>query len=157
MKRKDLLIISCLRQDARMKLTDMSKLTKIPVSTIFDRIRLLEGNGIVKNTALVRFDLFGYWTKAIITFSAGKKERQKLQDLLERCENVNSLCRINNGWDFLIEAVFRNVKEVEDFVEGVEEKVKLKDRKIFYVIEELGREEFMSSPEKERIIKRVIA
>jgi len=157
MKRTDLMIISCLRQDARMKLTDMSKITKIPVSTIFDRIRLLEGIGIVKNTALVRFDLLGYWTKAIITFSAGKQERQKLHDLLEKSENVNNLCRINNGWDFLIEAVFHNVKEVEDFVESIEEKVKLKDKKVFYVIEELGREEFLNSPEKERIIRRVIA
>ena len=34
---KDLLIVSCLRQNARIKLTEMSRTTRIPVSTLFDK------------------------------------------------------------------------------------------------------------------------
>jgi DNA-binding Lrp family transcriptional regulator len=150
---KDVLVVSHLRKDARMKLTDMSKATKIPVSTLFDKIKTYEGDGLIKkNTALVRFDRLGYQAKALIVFSAGKKDRQKLLDFLNRNGNVNSLSRINNGWDFMVEAIFPGVKEVEVFVEDIEEQVKLKNKKVFYVIDEIKREEFLSNPDTAQMI-----
>ena len=58
---KDLLILSHLRQDARMKLTKMSRATRIPVSTLFDKIRGYQVNSIVsKNASLVDFSKLGY-------------------------------------------------------------------------------------------------
>jgi len=150
---KDLLIVSCLRRNARMKLTDMSKATKIPVSTLFDKIKTYEGNGLIrKNTSIVRFDRFGYQAKALVVFSASKKYRQKLFEFLNKNSNVNSMFRINNGWDFMIEVIFPGVKEVEDFIEDVEEQVRLKNRKIFYVIEEIKKEEFLSNPKMAQMI-----
>lgn len=151
MKQTDLLIISCLRQDARMKLTDMSRKTGIPVSTIFDRIRMLEGGVIRKNTALVRFERLGFSTKTIITLAVRKECRQQLQEFLGKSKNVNSLYKINNGWDFLVEVVFPGVKEVEDFIEEIEGKVALKDKKIFYVIDEIKKEEFLSNPQMTKL------
>lgn len=146
-KNTDLLIVSHLRQDARMKLTDMSKATRIPVSTLFDKIKTYEGNGLVrKNTALVRFERFGYQAKAFVLFSASKKDRQKLFGLLNKNVNVNSLYKVNNGWDFIVEVICPGVKEVEDFLETVEEQVKLRNKKIFYVIDEIRKEEFLANP-----------
>ena len=40
-ERQCLKIIHCLNEDFRMTLTDMSKKTKIPISTIFDNLKLL--------------------------------------------------------------------------------------------------------------------
>ena len=151
-KEKDLLIISCLRQDSRMKLTDMSKMTKVPVSTIFDRIKLHEGGLIKKHTALVRFDKFGYQAKALIIFSTNKENRNKLYGVLEKNQNINSLYKINNGWDFMVEAILPGVKEVEEFMEGIEGQVKLKDKKVFYVIDEIKKEEFLANPKMLQII-----
>jgi hypothetical protein len=37
---------------------------------------------------------------------------------------------------------------VEGFLEGIEGKAALKDRKVFYVIEDLKKEEFLSNPKK---------
>ncbi|MBU4209210.1 MAG: winged helix-turn-helix transcriptional regulator [Proteobacteria bacterium] len=45
-KKTDLIIISSLRQNAREKLTEMSRKTRIPVSTIFDRIAELASQQI---------------------------------------------------------------------------------------------------------------
>jgi len=153
MKMSDLLIVSYLRQNARIKLTDMSRATKIPVSTLFDKIKTFEVHGLIrKNTALVRFERFGYQAKAMIVFSARKKDRQKLLELLNKNGNVNSLCRINNEWDYMVEVVFPGVKEVEDFLEDIEEQVNLKNKKIFYVIDEIKKEEFLANPKTAQMI-----
>ena len=151
MKNKDLLIVSCLRQDARMKLTDMTKLTKIPVSTLFDNIKAYEGGLIRKNTAIISFEKLGYQAKALILFSTGNGGREKLFQLLNKSKNVNSLYKINNGWSFMAETVFPGVKEVEEFMEGVEEQVKLKDKKIFYIIDEIKKEEFLANPQMTKL------
>ena len=153
MKIRDLLIVSYLRQDARIKLTDLSRATRIPVSTLFDKIKTFEGHGLVrKNTALVRFERFGYQAKALIVFSARKKDRQKLFELLNKNSNVNSLFRVNNEWDYMAEVIFPGVKEVEDFLEDIEEQVKLKNKKIFYVIDEIKKEEFLANPKTAQMI-----
>lgn len=149
MKISDLLIASHLRQDARMKLTDMSRATKIPVSTIFDRIMAYTGNGLIqKNTSLLNFEKLGYHARALVVFSTGKKNRGKLLEFLKVNDNVNSVFKINNGWDFMAEVIFSEMKEVEDFMEDLEEHVKLSNRKIFYIIEEIKKEEFLSNPKK---------
>jgi DNA-binding Lrp family transcriptional regulator len=129
-----------------MKLTDMSRVTKIPVSTLFDKIKTYEGSLIKKHTSLVRFDMLGYQAKALVVFSAAPKDRQRLLELLDKSRNVNSLYKINNGWDYMAEVLFPGVKEVEDFIESIEEEIRLKGRKVFYVIDEIKRECFLSNP-----------
>jgi len=83
-----------------------------------------------------------------VLFSAYKEDRDRLTELLRNSQNVNSLLRINSGWDLMAEVIFPNYKEIEDFLEAIEEKVTLKDKKVIYVIEELKREEFLSNPKK---------
>lgn len=145
---KDLLILSHLRRDARMKLTDMSKQTKIAVSTLFDRITMFIDKGLVrKYTSTVDFKKLGYQAKVLILFSCKKKCRQDLQTTLERHPSLNSLYKVNNGWDFMAELVFSGVKEVEDFIEEVEEKVTISKKGIFYIIDELKKEEFLAKPQ----------
>ena len=150
--KRDLLILSYLRHNSRMKLTDMSRESRIPVSTLFDRIVDFERRGIIRRlTSLVKFESFGYRGKALAVFSADKKDKVKLLQLLECNRNVNSLYKINNGWDFMAELVFPGLKEVEDFVEGLEEQVVLKNKKVFYIIDELKREIFMADPKTVRL------
>jgi DNA-binding Lrp family transcriptional regulator len=82
----------------------------------------------------------------LIAFSTGPKDRQKLLELLDKSRNVNSLRKINNGWDYMAEVVFPGVKEVEEFIETIEEQIRLKGRKVFYIIDEIKRESFLSNP-----------
>ncbi len=148
-KESDLLIISNLRRDSRMSLTQMSRDTRIPVSTIFDKIRGFNETGIIrKHTSIVSFDRFGFSTKALIFFSTSRERRDELRDILTRDSNVNNLFKLNNGWDFVAEVIFPGFKEVEDFLEGIEEKVSLNKKQIFYIIDELKREDFFSDPKK---------
>jgi DNA-binding Lrp family transcriptional regulator len=147
-KSTDLLIVSHLRRDSRVGLTRMSRETRIPVSTIFSKLGTYKRTGLIKkNTSIVSFERLGYGTKALIFFSTQKEEREKLVELLNRSRNVNSLFRVNSGWDLVAEVIFANLNEIEDFLETIDAEVSVKDKKVFYILEEFKREEFMSDPD----------
>ena len=144
-KKTDLLILSQLRQNARMKLTEMSRKTSIPVSTLFDKIRSYQDNGLVdKHAALVKFEKLGY-QRVLITFACRKGNRVKLLEFLERHKSLNSLYKINNGWDFMAEMLFSSVKEVEEFLDELDDKVKVKKKRVFYIVNDLKKEKFLTN------------
>ena len=147
MNKKDLQIIANLRQNARMPLTKMSRKTNIPVSTIFDRLRLSESRVIIKHTTLLDFSKLGFNTRANITLKVDREDKEKLKEFLIKHHLVNSLYKINNGYDFMIEGVFKQIKDMEDFLEDLEKRFKILEKKAFYIIEDLKRETFMSNPD----------
>jgi Lrp/AsnC family transcriptional regulator, regulator for asnA, asnC and gidA len=145
--KKDLLIVSNLRKNARETLTNMSRATHIPISTIYDKLRLHEGGLIKKHTCLLDYNKLGYSTRANVLLRVDKEHRDELKEYLVRHMNVNSVSKINNNYDFMAEMVFREIKELEDFLENLEDKFKVKSKQVFYVIEDLKREDFMSEPD----------
>ena len=126
--KKDFQIIAHLRQDARMPLTTMSRKTNIPVSTIFDRLKYTENNLIIKHTCLLDFNKLGYSVRANITFKADRDDKDALKDFLLKNGCVNSLYKINNGFDFLVECVFRQIKDMDSFLDEVEKKFRIQDK-----------------------------
>ena len=152
MKKTHLLVVSALRQNARMKLTEMTRQVRVPVSSIFDMLRSFESRGIIrKYSAIVRFGYFGFNAHALLLLSVVKKDRERLLDYLGRSQNVNSIYQVNNGWDFMVEVVFPGVREVEDFLVDMDGVLNLKERKVLYIVDELKKECFLSSPELMRL------
>jgi DNA-binding Lrp family transcriptional regulator len=147
MNKKDMQILAHLRQDARMPLTKMSRSTQIPVSTIFDRMKVHESSVIKKHTSLLNFAALGYNTRANIAFRVDRDDKEALKDYLMKHESVNSVYRINNGYDFMVEGIFEQIKDMEDFIDIVENKFKIQDKKSFFIIEDLKKESFMSNPD----------
>lgn len=145
-RKADLLFLTFLRQNARETLTTISRKTNIPISTLYDKLKQQEKNVILKHTTLVDFSKLGYNCKAEIMLSLPKEDRDKIRSFLKSYPLINSLFKINNGYDFLAEGVFQDVKELEDFVEMLESKFSINDKKVFYVIEDIKREEFLSHP-----------
>lgn len=148
MDKKDLSIISHLRQDARMKLAKMSKLTGIPISTIFDRIKANEGKTIEKCTVVLDYNLLGYSARINVILKLGKNDKEKITEFLERHPNVNNLYKINNGYDLMIDGIFKHVKDAEEFIENLEENFVIKSKEIFYIIDSLKKEGFLNSQEQ---------
>mgnify|MGYP006289128311 CR=1 FL=1 len=147
MNKKDLLIVSLLRRNARETLTNISKQTKIPISTIYERIRM-NNDGIVKKfTSIIDFSKLGFTTRANIMIKADKESREGLRTTLLSSPHVNSLYRINNGYDFLVEGVFRDLQQVEEFFEKLEEKYDILEKEVHYVLDDLKRESFMDDPQ----------
>ena len=150
--KKDLIVISYLRQNARETLTRLSRKTHIPVSTIYDKLKLHEHNLITKYTSLLDFSKLGFNTRANIMLKVNRDKRDEVKDYLMKHQNINSVCKINNG-DFMIDVIFKHIKDMEDFIESIEQRFDIKDRQVYYVIDDIKRESFMSDPAVLEIIR----
>lgn len=139
---KDAQIIAHLRKDGRTSLTAISKKTGLPVSTIFDRIK---GNSaITRYSALLDFREMGFGCRAIVLLRTTKDQKHELGQHLLQNPYVNSLHRINNGMDYLLEGVFKDLGHLEQFIESIEERYTLKTKEVHYLLDEMKREGFMT-------------
>jgi len=147
MKKKDILFLAYLRKDARETLTTISRKTSVPISSLYDKLRSLEKDIITKHTTIIDFSKLGYLCRANIILKVEIEDRDLAKNYLLCNENVNSLFKINNGYDFMVEGVFKHIKEMEDFLELFERKFKVLNKNVYYVIEDLKRESFLGEPE----------
>src|SRR3990167_6471004 len=137
LKEKEVLLLKQFRVNARMKLTSMSRKTGIPVTSIFDKIGIIK-----KYTILLDYELIGFEIKAILIIKINKKQKTDLKEFLSHHHSVNSLYRINNGFDFILEVIFKNMKIMDDFLEKIEKNFDILKLEIHYILEELKREDF---------------
>lgn len=142
-REKELLLISHFRHNARESLTKISRKTSIPVSTIFDKLREYETRMIEKHTSLLDFRKLGFDLKAHLLFKVEKSRRDEFQRFLMQHPRVNSVFRINNGYDYLVEAVFIGLHDMDSFFEetGV---FGVQDRQEYFVLKDVLREGFLS-------------
>jgi DNA-binding Lrp family transcriptional regulator len=149
---KDLIVVSYLRQNARETLTRLSKKTRIPVSTIYDKIKTNENNLIIKYTSLLDFSKIGFNTRANLMLKVKREKRDDLKDYLIKHQNINSLFKINNGFDFMVDVVFKHIKDMEDFIEILEQRFNIIDKQVHYIVDDIKRESFMDNPDVLKII-----
>jgi DNA-binding Lrp family transcriptional regulator len=144
-KEKDMEILAHLRKDARKKVTEISKKLKMPVTTIYDRLKAHNKKGIVKkHVALLDFTKLGYHAAALIALKVANEKRNELRDYLSEHPNVNSLYRINFDHDFLTEVIFEDVSKLQEFIDLLGLKFGVKEPKIFNIIGEVHKEKFLS-------------
>ncbi len=144
MRKDDTLIVALLREDSRMSLTEMSRKTQIPVSTIYEKLKQFKRGLISKHTALVDFAQLGYETRARVLLKAKRTELQKLKEHLLSSSALNELYKVNNGYDFMAEFIFQNMKELEEYLDQLSEHYGVEKELVFYIVDELKREEFLS-------------
>lgn len=144
LKTKDLRILSQLRNNARQKLTSISKQTHLPISTIYDRIRYQQGKLIKKHCSLLNFEKLGFQTRAYILFKVHKKDKAAFAQNLKGSPEINSMYKINNGYDYITECIFRNINELERFLDNLDDKHNIKSKEVHYIIEEMQRESFLT-------------
>ena len=145
LKEKDLKILSELRINCRQTLTKISKKTSIPISTVFDKLENYRKDLVVKFTCLLNFNDLGLRSHSFVVFSINKKKRDDLKNFLLSSNNVNSLFRINHRYDFLVELVFRDIQELENFMDHVDEWFSIRPKHIFYVIDSIAKELILTS------------
>ncbi|MBS3133330.1 Lrp/AsnC family transcriptional regulator [Candidatus Woesearchaeota archaeon] len=145
--RKDLVVITHLRDNCRKTLTEMSKKSQIPISTIYEKIKRNKDGIIIKHTCLVDFAKLGFNARAKVVIQANINHKQDLMQFLLKHHNINSVYKINNGYDYLIEGIFRNMRELEEFLEILQVKFKVKKQETYFIIDDLKREAFLSDPQ----------
>jgi hypothetical protein len=132
----------------------MSKKIHMPISTIYDRLKMSEGSLIKKHTTIIDFAKIGFYTRANLMLRVSHEEKDSLKEFLMRHHIINSVFQINNGYDFLAEGIFKHIKELEDFMEIVESKFKLEAKQVYYIVDELKRETFLSDRQLIEVIAK---
>jgi len=144
-QKKDWVILSHLRKDARKSLVKLSNETGIPASTIYDRVNTHEKGIIKRYTALLDFNKMGFYGRVYVAIKLNdSKKRDELFNFLREHKSVNSLYRINFGYHLLFEAIFKDVAEADSFIADVQHRFGINEHQIFNVIEEIKKEDFLT-------------
>ena len=149
---KDMVLLAHLRKNARASLTDISRETDIPVSTIFERLRGPLGKYIKQYTCILDNNQTGFTARATLILKVDKEQKNEIGQFLLKHQNVNSLYRINNGYDFLADVIFRQMIELEEFVDTLETKFKVKHREVYLIIDEVKQEGFLADPQTAMLV-----
>ena len=144
---EDAVLLSHLRKNSRIKLTWLSRETGMPVSTIHDRMNGPIGRSVQRYSCVLNNSEIGFNSRATIILKVDKEQKQEISQYLERYPNVNSLYRINNGYDFMLDAIFPQMVHLEEFVEQLERKFRIKHREVYFIIAEVKQESFLSDPQ----------
>ncbi len=143
MKKTDMLLMVNLRKNARQSLTSIARSTKIPISTLYEKLKAQNGVLFKKFTTILDFGSLGFGTRVNVVLKTSIDKREEMLNYLVRHPNINNVYRINNGYDFQFEAIFKNMKEHEDFMEVFENSFPIKKKEIFYIIDDVKREGFL--------------
>ena len=152
LSKRDMAILTNLRQDARITLTRLSKKTGIPISTIFERLKVFVNSGLVKFIAFADFARLGFVTRVLVAVKVDRRKRDEVRNYLVKHLNMNNVQRINNGFTFLAEAIFAHMEEAEDFVEDLESRFKIRKMRVFHILGDISRERFLTDKSKTEVI-----
>ncbi|MBN1175844.1 Lrp/AsnC family transcriptional regulator [Candidatus Woesearchaeota archaeon] len=140
---KDLALFKQLRLDSRASLTTISKKTKIPISTLYDRLKYHEGELIQKHTSILNFNLLGFKARVQLLLKTPIEKREELKNFLKAHDNINNVWKITGNYDFLVEGYFQNMTYAEEFVENIEKKFEVQ-YDAHYIVEDIIREGFLA-------------
>jgi DNA-binding Lrp family transcriptional regulator len=90
----------------------------------------------------VDFSSIGYNARKIVALKINKESRQKIHDFLANHPNINSLYRINSGFDYLAEIVARDPGKIKDILEDLEAQKGVLSITGYDIIDDLKREAF---------------
>jgi len=134
-------VLTHLRKDARISLTELSRRTSIPVSTLYDRLQRGFEKTVEKRTILLDYAKLGYQAPALVLMNA--RELTPLLEFLNRQECVNTLFRTST-YDVIAECVFQDVKEAGRFQRDLRQTCPGVTLEITYITSTPKREAFLS-------------
>lgn len=139
-EKQDLLVLGKLRANSRATLTDIGAELKIPVTTVFEKVRKLKRKVITKYVDILAFEKIGFVVRANFILKVEEKKREQLRKFLLEHKNVNSLFRTNSGFDFFVETIFADMSQLQQFSDQLDALKATK--KMHFVVEEIKREGF---------------
>jgi len=122
---KDLKILNILQKNGKMTSKEISKILKIPITTVFTKIKRMEKEGIIKEyRAIVDYNKLGFNTLAFILASVSYRSEKENKILSQReiakeiakFPEVQEVHIITGNWDLLIKIREKIWKALEKFV-----------------------------------------
>jgi len=138
--KRQFIILSVLRRNARMSFLEISKSTGLNVSTLMKNVKDLSKELIKKYSCIVDFSKLGFKFNVIFLVKASKEKRVEISKLLEQ-PNVNNAYKVNDDFNYYIEAVFPDVNSYDNFKRALKS---CSDCLLeFFVVEEIIKEGFL--------------
>lgn len=123
---KDLKILDLLKFNSKLTTQQISKKTLIPITTIHNRIKKLEQNGIIKNYTLnLDHKKLGKTLSAYILmqvdFSGLKEKGISQEDLIKEIKThskdiIENVSIITGDYDIIAKVLVKDITQLDDFI-----------------------------------------
>lgn len=120
---KDQRILELLQHDASLSTYKITKKTRIPQTTVLNRMRRLKQEGVIKkHTVDIDWKKLGMNNKALIFVKVDKNIEQKggkvgeIEQKISKYHLVLNVKRLMGKQDFMVELVCKDIDELNDFL-----------------------------------------
>ncbi|MBN1385439.1 Lrp/AsnC family transcriptional regulator [Candidatus Woesearchaeota archaeon] len=115
----DIAIIQMLRQNSRESLAKMGKKIGIPMSTTYDKLKKLEENAILRHSTIVDFRQLGFSHRIHLSLKFENNTKHSFRLFACSNPNVNNILECVGEYDFIMDCLFRDLKEMHAFIEDI--------------------------------------
>lgn len=136
-----------MRQNSRTNINDVAKQLNYATSTMYDILHRLEDKKIIEYKSKISFEKIGFPIKTLIIVKTTTAYKDKLREYLQKTPYINNLHIINHKSNFHMECIFRNQRELEEFLEELEENNTLSEIHVYNVLETIYSEKFLTEEE----------
>lgn len=110
-------LIEALQNNAKARLSSIAKATGIPVTTIHNRIKRLEKEGIISGyTIRLNHKKLGTKLHALIFITANRVDQEELAKTLKRVHGVKNVQILTGNYDMLLDVRVADVDALNNFV-----------------------------------------
>lgn len=113
----DIKILNILQKDARISLKDLASKVYLSSPAVSARIETLEKLGYIMDyQAKVDYFKVGYHIKAMISLEVTPIEKKTFYPYIKKCNNVIECNCVTGEYSMLLEVVFKNTMELDQFI-----------------------------------------
>lgn len=113
----DMRILAVLNQDARKSYRDIAGEVDASISTVSNRVRRLEAEGVIKGYApIIDESKVGYDVLAVIGVKIHKGKLLEVQRRIAKDDRVSHVYDITGEWDSVVIVHLRSTRELDTFI-----------------------------------------
>ena len=145
MRVSDLKILSALRTNSRETLTKISADTGIQISLLFDRLKSIEQEGLIRRySCAVDWKRLGV-RRVLLLIRTPEHLIEKAQARLARSHHINNLWRLDGKCKLAVETMFIGPRQQEVFIKALRKELENIEISTHEVVENLKWEGFLTS------------
>ena len=117
MDEKNLDLLKELEKNGRQNLKKLSKKTGMSITTVYERIKKLEKNGVIKGyQALIDYQKIGFDLPVIIELVVKREKQFDVVNKLIKFNNVSAIYGTTGSTDLMVIAKFKNRTDLTNFI-----------------------------------------
>jgi Lrp/AsnC family transcriptional regulator for asnA, asnC and gidA len=116
----DILLLRRMSSEPNLSIRRLALEISVPPSTLYDRLKKLEDNGIIKGRMLLlNEEKLGFTVKALILVNVDGKHIVEVEEEIAKDPRVQVVLDITGEFDIAVIGVFRSIGELDHFVKNL--------------------------------------